>query len=234
MDKSIYNFKKADLVCTSIIIAVCLLTLVYNFAGKTFAEGMNLSIPTFGVAVVVIILYFIPISSRIKGFLYSLIILAAAILALITDPTDQGTNFTISASIVILCLYYSSKLLIAYGVILNTTYLIIYNIDSVILFGKERPVSFLLSSLLMINSIFVVIYFSNKWGSKIIMTASEKEQEANQLSIKLQTTFEKVEESSAVLIKNVTSLDDNMNSIVLSSKDNLLRNERFEMSMGSF
>lgn len=231
MGKNIYNFKKADLVCTSIIIAVCLLTLVYNFAGKTFAEGMDLSIPTFGVAVVVIILYFIPISSRIKGFLYSLIILAAAILALITDPTDQGTNFTISASIVILCLYYSSKLLIAYGVILNTAYLIIYNIDSVILFGKERPVSFLLSTLLMINSIFIVIYFSNKWGSKIIMTASEKEQEANQLSIKLQTTFEKVEESSAVLIKNVTSLDDNMNSIVISSKET--SNTMNEVARGS-
>ena len=219
MSKNIYNFKKADFVCTCIILAVCLLTLVYNFAGKSFAEGVELSVPVFGAAVVVIILYFTPIPSRIKGFLYSLIILAASILALLTDPTDQGTNFTISASIVVLCLYYSSKLLIAYGIILNAAYLIIFNIDSVILFGKERPVSFLLSSLLLINSMFLVIYFSNKWGSKIIMTAAEKEQEANQLYTKLQTTFERVEESSSVLIKNVTSLDNNMNSIVASSKE---------------
>lgn len=231
MGKNIYNFKKADLVCSFIILAVCLLTLVYNFAGKGFAEGMDLSIPIFGVAGMVIILYFIPIPSRVKGFVYSLIILAAAIVTLIEDPTDQGTNFTIAASIVILCLYYSSKLLITYGVVLNTAYLIIFNIDSVILFGKERPVSFLLSTLLMINSIFIVIYFSNKWGSKIIMTATEKELEANQLSIKLQTTFEKVEESSAVLIKNVTSLDDNMNSIVVSSKET--SNTMNEVARGS-
>lgn len=219
MYKDIYNFKKADFVCTCIILAVCLLTLVYNFSGKSFAQGMDLSIPVFGAAGVVIILYFVPIPSRIKRFLYSLIILAASIMTLIEDPTDQGTNFTISASIVVLCLYYSSRLLIAYGVILNAAYLIIFKINSVILFGRDRPVSFLLSTLLMINSIFVVIYFSNKWGSKIIMTATEKEQETKRLFTKLQTTFEKVDESSSILIKNVTSIDDNMNSIVESSKE---------------
>ncbi len=219
MSKNIYNFKKADFVCTCIILAVCLLTLVYNFAGRSFSEGMDLSVPVFGAAGVVIILFFVPIPSRIKGFLYSLIILAASIMALLSDPTDQGTNFTISASIVVLCLYYSSKLLIAYGVILNAAYLIIFNIDSVILFGKERPVSFLLSSLLMINSMFLVIYFSNRWGSNIIKKATEKEQEANELYNKLQTAFDKVGETSNVLIKNVTTLDDNMNSIVESSKE---------------
>ncbi len=219
MSKSIYNFKKADFVCTCIILAVCLLTLVYNFAGKSFSEGMELSIPVFGTAGIVVILYFVPIPSRAKGFLYSVIILAASIMALLSDPTDQGTNFTIAASIVVLCLYYSSKLLITYGIILNAVYLIIYNIDSVILFGKERPVSFLLSSMLMINSMFLVIYFSNRWGSQIIMRATQKEQEVNELLNKLQATFEKVGETSNVLIKNVTTLDDNMNSIVESSKE---------------
>jgi len=66
---------------------------------------------------------------------------------------------------------------------------------------------------------FVVIYFSNKWGSKIIMKASEKEEEVNKLLVKLQSTFAKVEETSSVLLKNVATLDNNMNSIVESSKE---------------
>jgi len=140
-------------------------------------------------------------------------------MSLISDPTDQGTNYTIAASIVVLCLYYSSKLLLSYAIIVNATFLIIFNINSVILFGKERPVSFLLSTLLMVNSMFVVIYFSNKWGSKIIIKAAEKEEEVNKLLIKLQSTFTKVEETSTVLIKNVTTLDANMNFIVESSKE---------------
>ncbi len=219
MSKNIYNFKKADLVCTCIILAVCLLTLVYNFNGRSLSEGMELSIPIFGVVGGVVILYFVPVPSRVKGFLYSLIILAASVMALITDPSDQGTNFTIAASIVVLCLYYSAKLLIAYGVILNTVYLLLFNIDSVILFGKERPASFLLSSMLMINSMFLVIYFSNRWGSQIIMRATEKEREVNQLITRLQATLDKVGETSDVLIKNINTLDNNMNSIVESSKE---------------
>jgi len=219
MSKHIYDFKKADFVCTCIILAVSFLTVVYNFLGRSVSEGVELSIPVFSVVVIVIILFFIPIPSRIKGFIYSLIILAAAIMSLISDPTDQGTNYTIAASIVVLCLYYSSKLLLSYAIIVNATFLIIFNINSVILFGKERPVSFLLSTLLMVNSMFVVIYFSNKWGSKIIIKAAEKEEEVNKLLIKLQSTFTKVEETSTVLIKNVTTLDANMNFIVESSKE---------------
>ena len=219
MNKEIYNFKKADLVCTCIIIAVCILTLFFNFSGGSISEGIELSVPVIAVIATVIALFFIPIPSKIKGFIYSLIIMAASIMTLMTDPTDQGTNFTISASIVLLCFYYSSRLLISYAVILNAVYLIIFNVNSVILFGRERPFSFLLSSLLMINSMFLVIYLSNKWGSRIIRKATENEEEVNKLVTRLRTTFNQVEESSDVLIKNVTMVDANMNSIVRSSKE---------------
>lgn len=217
MSKNIYDFKKADIVCTCIILAVCLLTIVYNFSGKSLSVGFDLSIPVFLTVAFVTGLLFVPIPSRIKGFLYSLIILAASIMALIDDPSDQGTNFTISASIVVLCLYYSSKLLIAYTIILNTTYITVFNINSTILFNQERPVSFLLSSLLLVNSMFLVIFFSNRWGSEIISKATVKEQEVNELLTKLQSTFLSIEDSSSVLNKNLTQLDSNMNSIVESS-----------------
>ena len=43
---------------------------------------------------------------------------------------------------------------------------------------------------------FIVIYFSNKWGSEIIVKATEKEEEVSKLLLKLQSTFEKVEETT--------------------------------------
>lgn len=51
------------------------------------------------------------------------------------------------------------------------------------------------------------------------MKATAKEEEINNLVLKLQTTLDKVGESSSVLIKNVTMLDSNMNSIVVSSSE---------------
>jgi methyl-accepting chemotaxis protein len=219
MNKKIYNFKKADFVCTCIILAVSLLTIFYNFTSRSFSEAINLSIPEFIAILVIIIIYFIPIPSGIKGFLYSLIILAAAISTLIADPKDQGSQYTIAASIVLLCLYYSSKLLISYAVIVNAVYFIMFFRSSVTLFGVERPLSYLLSTLLMIDSIFLVLYFSNKWGSNVIKQASEKEEEVNSLLTKLRSTMEEVQHSSSILDQNVSTLDSNMNSIVNSSKD---------------
>lgn len=219
MSKNVYNFKKADLLCVCVILAVCLLTLVYNFTSNDISEGLNLSIPVFAAAVIVVGIYFVPIPSRIKGFIYSIIIFAAAISSLAQDPTDQGTLYTISASIVVLCLYYSSKLLVFFAVIVNATYFTFYFIDEVSLFGRERPVSFLLSTLLMVNAIFLLLYFSNKWGSAIIIKASKKEEEVNELLSKMQAAFQRVEDSSQVLNKNVNVLDQNMDSIINSSKE---------------
>jgi len=83
----------------------------------------------------------------------------------------------------------------------------------------------------MINSMFLVIYFSNRWGSNIIMKATAKEQEVNDLVCKLQATFNSVEDTSSVLIKNVSQLDKNMNSIVESSHDT--KNTMHEIARGT-
>ena len=219
MNKRIYNFKKADFLCTCIIIAVCLLTLVFNFTSRSASAALSLSIPEIAVILVVIGLFFIPIDSRIKGFTYSLIIFAAAILSLIQDPTLQGSQYTIAASIVVLCLYYSPKLLVAYAVVVDAAYIVIYFIDSKILFGKETTFNYFLSIMLMINAIIIVLYFSNKWGIDIIKKASVKEDEVNKLLTELKTTMEKVEQSSSIMNKNVLTLDSNMDSFVVSSND---------------
>lgn len=219
MNKKIYNLKKADLVSTCIILGVCLFTIIYNFTSRSSSDALSISIPVIITGIVVIGMNFLPIESRIKGPIYSLIIFASAILALIEDPTDQGCHLTVAASIVVLSLYYSAKLLIVQTVIVNSTYFIIFFINSAMLFGIERPINYLLSTLLMIDSIFLLLYFSNRWGSEIIMKATAKEQEVNELLQKLQYTFEKVEQSSGALDKNVSTLDLNMNSIVTSSKD---------------
>ncbi|MDF2985542.1 MAG: chemotaxis protein [Eubacterium sp.] len=219
MKKSIYNLKKADLVCTCIILAVSLLTIINNFTSRSLSNAISVSLPVFITDVVVIGIYFIPVNSRIKGLIYSLIILAAALLSLFQDPTDQALQYTIAASIAVMCLYYSAKILITYAAILNTSLVAVYFINNIVLFGRIRPVSYLISTLLMVNSIFLIIYFSNKWGGEVITKATAKEDEVNELLKKLQVTFQKVEQSTSVLSKNVSALDLNMNSIVESSKD---------------
>lgn len=219
MSKKIYNLKKADLVCVCIILAVGLLTVIYNFTSRDAAEAFGISAPVIIAILAVIGIYFIPIDSRIKGFIYSIIIFSAALLALIQDPTDQCSHITVIASIVVLALYYSLKLLIAHAVIVNITYFIMFFNNSSILFGRERPFSYLLSAMLMIDSIYVALYFSNKWGTEVIKKATAEQNQVGNLLTQQKSTLEKVEQSSSILEKNVTTLDTNMDSIVTSSKD---------------
>lgn len=219
MNKKIYDLKKADFVCTCIFLAISLFSIINNFLGVTIVEGLRISLPIFIAVAIVLGIYFIPIPSRIKGILYSIIILAAAISSLVDEPSNQVIQYTIAASIIVLSLYFSAKLLIFYCVIINVTFVSIFFINQVLLFGTMRPVSYLISLLLMVNSIFLVLFFSNKWGSEVIIKATAKEEEVNELLMKLQSTFDKVEQSSSSLNKNVLALDYNMNSIVKSSKE---------------
>ncbi len=219
MNKGIYNFKKADLLCTCIIIAACFFTGVFNFTSRDLTGAINLTIPLLIVVIIAIGLLFIPIDSRIKGFIYSVIIFAAAVFSLLQDSSLQGSHYTIAASIVVLCLYYSPKLIIAYAVIVNAVFIGFYCVDITILFDREMPINHFLSILIMMNSIFSVLFFCNRWGIDIIKKASAKEEEVKDLLSELKLTFEKVEQSSLVLNKNVGTLDLNLDSIVGSSID---------------
>lgn len=219
MNKNIYNLKKADFVCSCIILIICLLSVVNNISGRNIIQIIMVSMPILLTMLVVLVLYFIPIESRIKGLIYSIIILAASVVTLADDPTNQILQYTIAASIVILSLYYSAKILITYWVIVNITLITIYFVNNIMLFGLSRPVDYLVSLLLMVNSIFLVLIFANKWGSEVINKAAAEQKEVDELLGKLKDTFTKVNETSSVLNKDVITLDSNMNSIVQLSNN---------------
>lgn len=215
----IYNLKKADRVCSIIILLVCFITTVTNFLGAPLSDALTATLPIFAVVIIVIILYFVPISSIIKGFIYSMIILMGTIFSLMNNPTDQTAQYNIAASIVVLCLYYSKTLIMSYAVILNGTFIAIYFLNDVLLFGTTRPINFLITTLIMIDGIFSILFFSNKWGREVIEIADSKQTEAVELVDKLKVTQEKIGESSTVLKNGVSALNSNMDAIVDSSKE---------------
>lgn len=219
MNNSIYNLKKADFVCVCIILMVSVMTIISNFIGLNTSSAIRSSITILIPDIIVIGLYFIPISSKIKGVIYSTIIFAAALVSLYNDPSNQILLLTIAASIVIMSLYYSTRLLLLFSIIVNISFVITFFENNVVLFGTTRPISYLVTLLVMINSIFAVIYFLMKWGGDVIKKAMAKEEEVNELLKKLQNTFENVEQSSSVLDKNILALDANMNDIVKASKE---------------
>lgn len=214
-----FNLRKADLVCICSILVVCVVTIIANIVAMGFGQSISTNTPIAIAVVVIIATYFIPVSSKIKGVFYSLVILAASFSTLLDDPTDQTVQWTIAASVVLLGLYNSKWMIIIYGAIINVIYLTLYFTHPILLFGKVRTADYMISTLITINGIFIVIYFINKWGRELIDNAAKKENEANQLLKKLQMAMEKVEQSSLILSSNVESLDQNMSVIVRTSSE---------------
>lgn len=214
-----FNLKRADMVCVCIILAMCLLLSISNFAMMGLEEAIGETLPIIVIVIVVIALYFIPLNSRIKGAVYSLVIMAAALVVLFNDPTDQTTHYTIAASIVILGLYYSKEILLLHGIVTNIAFIILFKVNNAALFGQERTIAYLISTLFMIDGIFLVMYFINKWGLEMINNAGRKEKEAKELLDKLMVTMEKIGSSSGILNENVAALERNMSVIVKSSED---------------
>ena len=218
-DASGFNPKKADKFCIVIILIVCLFSIVSYFVTSNLSNALQSSLPFIACSVVVVLTYFIPINSKIKGIFYSIVILAGALSTLSSDPTDQTTQYTIAASIVILALYFSKEILVIYGGVLNLTFVVLYFTNNEMLFGKIRPISYLISTLVVINGIFIVLFFVNKLGNGMIVNSSNKEKEASGLLGKLKVSMEKIERSSKILNEECTILEQNMSSIVKSSDD---------------
>lgn len=228
---SMYNLKKADLVCICLILAVAVLTAATNLFSLGIFKGLQASLPELIAVGVVFILYFIPINSKIKGIIYSTIILIAAFMSLAQDPTDQTNLYTIIASVVIIGLYFSRTMLLLHEIVLNVLFIVLFFVNNKMLFGVQRPVIYLVSSLFMINGIYIVLHFINKWGTAMINNAVNKEAEAQELLQRLKATMNKVDETSATLNQNVSSLNQNMNVMVESSRETT--NAMNEMAIGT-
>lgn len=221
MDKKLDNnfLRKADLVSLGTIVIVGMLMVISDLFVLSGLTLIRTILPTIIVCIIVTAIYFIPINSNIKGFIFSLAILISAISNMIRDSKDIRVAYAIVASIAIIALYYSVKMLIAHGVLVNTLFILVYFIDSALLFGQERPLIYLIITLFLLNGIYVALFFVNKWGIAMISNARKKEDEAKEILDKLQSTMDKVEETSNALNQNVDILGQNMDTIVESSKD---------------
>lgn len=221
MKKRFENFqiRKADRLSIFVIIMVSLFSIVSNFLTMNFSQAIKLAIPFIFSDIIIAATYFIPISSKIKGVFYSIVILAGAIASLSNDPTDQTAQYAIAASIIILALYFSKEMIIFYGIVINAVFITLFFTDNVLLFGTTRPISYLISTLITVDGIFIILFFNNIWGQQMIVNANNKEKEANSLMEKLKVTMEKIESSSVVLNKNISVLDENVEEIVKSSEE---------------
>lgn len=211
------QLKRSELISSIVIWIVVTFISIIELINYPLSKAIQNCSPALAVGLVTLIIYFIPISSKIKGFIYAVFIMAAVIFTLIDDPSDQTLHYLIFVSMVLTALYFSERLIIIYAIVLNAAFIALFILNNASLFGMVKEIKFLISLLLYLNTGFVLLYFLTRWGKERISAAKNNEINANRLLKSQQETAEKIEESSSVLNSSLNVFSQSIENIQESS-----------------
>ena len=230
MLKKLSMNKKAELVSV-ITVWVAVLTMIFiSIIGFGLNEFYITVIPSLIVGGIVTGCYFINISSKIKAFIYAVIILIAGVQGFFASG-GLDSHYIIFTSITIISLYFAKELLIYYGIVINITFVILFIVIPQQIIGVGGDWTVFLNDMVLINSAMACLFFSAKWGNELIASAKKKEVEAGTLLIKLKETMNKVEKSTYVLDRTIQSVNESIDASQQASIN--INKAMHEMAEGS-
>lgn len=213
-----YNLKRVNKVNVIIVWIIALILSSQHFLSVSVDKGIDTSFKTVGVAVLALIIYFLPIRSYIKGMLISFIPTLACFLVTYIEGTTWTINFIYFVAIAMVTLYFKKELLLIYAGLLNTGLVILYILTPENLLITGTKLEDLISVLIIMNGVILVLYFLTKWGKDLIKNSSESENRVTKLLESLEKTLTEIQQSSEVLDENITNFQLNLKSAEESSE----------------
>lgn len=210
-------YKRANLVNLIIICILVVIIIGQGFTVNNFNVALGNATNGIIIIVAMVITYFLPIGYRIKAILLSLFpyIVLLAVLVLLSG-FSLDIHYMIFVDIIMIVLYFDTKLLIIYDVIINVLYIGAYLVNKSQLLGSLNSVSDLIEMLILINTIIVMLYFLTKWGTEIIHDAEKSRNEAANLLSIVNETMKKVENSTVTLNDSADVFQENIKSSLSS------------------
>ncbi|KAB3530061.1 methyl-accepting chemotaxis protein [Alkaliphilus serpentinus] len=102
-------------------------------------------------------------------------------------------------------LYFRKQMILYYAIIFNIFILAYYYKFPQYLMGNIEEISReFLSRMIILNCIFLVLYFLTKWGNEYIATAIEKEKQGRDLLDKLNSTMKKLQGGIVILNESIS------------------------------
>lgn len=162
-------------------------------------------------------LFFIPIKGSVKGILICLVPFYTCCYLLYAMNGNQMIFLALFGGVSMVTLYFRSKLVVIYTIIMNISLIAIYIISPAALMGSNLVVTEFVQRLTIIDAVILVLYFLTKWGNELVDASLLKEKNANELLAKLQTTMNKIEKSTEILKSSVSTCNENISIAKISS-----------------
>jgi len=210
-----YDLKRVNRVSMFALLGISLL-----FGISILAAGAPISymVPPIVVMIVTIVIYFIPMNSYIKGLIFALIPTISSTFSLVTGSFAVSNHYIYFMAISIVALYFSWKLIVAYGIVLNLIFIVMYLSAPASLLSSGWNSAYFSSTIVMLNGVLLLLYFLTSWGKKSINQALASTQQANEVMASLSSTMEQVENGTIILGENTLTMANNANETLESSR----------------
>ncbi len=217
MQKNLSISKKSDLLNLVIIWAAIVPIILTSLIADS--DIVITIIPPVVLGFVVSVVYFVRISSTIKAFIYSIVILLIGIVGFILTAYDISNHYILFASITMIAIYFNKRLVFIYGIIINITLFTFYIIYPEAIIGKAGLWTNFVYEIIFINCSLICLYCLTKWGNELVLESKSKEAETEILLNKLRNTMDKVETSTNFLNKNIESVNESLESSQVASSN---------------
>lgn len=183
-----YDLKKADRInLVMIVVLVAIVIVQAVFRNESLITNFLQASP---VAFLVAGLYFLKMNRTVKSLLFGLIPAVGVGADICMNPFSVDRHYMLMMTVVVIALYFNTKMLIAYGGIINLLYVLLYVLAPKNLIGENAGIPFFLSIFFLLNGEIVILYFLTKWGSSIISHVQKNNDEVKLLLNQLQQVNE--------------------------------------------
>lgn len=212
MDKSnnAYNINRVNKVNVILVWIIAVILALQTFVTGGFDTGIDISRKALMVAILALILYFVPLKTYVKGFFISIIPTLVCFFITYSEGASLGENYIYFISIAMVTLYFKKELLLIYAGLLNAGFIVLFILCPQNLLITGSTLEILVSVLVIVNGVLLVLFFVTKWGNELVQNSLESENQATELLMSLEDTLAEIEQSAKVLDDNITRFQMNL------------------------
>lgn len=175
--------------------------------------------------------YFLPIKTYVKGFIFGMIPSSVVFTLFLLDSFSLNKHYILLCTIAIIALYFKKELIVFFGALTNVSFILLYIVNSKSLLGPFDDIIVFVTLLAIMNGVIIAFFLIAKWGNELIANADTQQKEVTASFDQLQTTFNKIEESSHTLDEHMTHFHQTIHSISGVSKQILTATEDISASI---
>ena len=214
-----FNIKRVNKFVLYVLLAFTIILSLQRVLLGGFTYALPVIMATSGSLAIAFLVYIISIPNKAKMLLMPLCpVMAVIALGIITLEINSFFVMILS-SMCISALYFDTKNLLVFGVLVNVILIFIHFVLSVpfldMSFYTNRDIIILLVTS---NLGLLVLFYLTKWGNEFINNALKSEKESTKLLEDMQVLFESVESSSVKLNESIVSFKKSLSTTEESSK----------------